>query len=347
MKINLCETNLDGHHNVYLENLLNIDNTSKMFIDTKIEMSKKRIFKYIFDRKKLMKKFLLKENEIYHLLYLDMLYTYFPLIPLNRNKIVLGTLHFVPNNKIKIILLKNFAKKIDLIIVHSEILKQSLLNLGIKNVEVIDYPSFYDYSKIKETKDELKKKYKLEKKIVLTALGGTRQDKGLDIFLEAFKYLDNELKSKVVVNIAGKEENFQKEFIRKMSQEYNIELREQYGFLTDEDFMKNILVTDIMIIPYRKIFGGNSGPMTEAIVNRIPCITPKGLNIGYLTEKYNLGLTFECENSKDLAKIIAKMILNIEKKQILLTNYREKLTVETFLKRHKEIYKNLKEGEYK
>ncbi|MCQ8213242.1 glycosyltransferase [Cetobacterium somerae] len=346
MKINLCETNLDGHHEIYLENLLNISSTSKLFIDIKIEGNKKRIFNYIFDRKKLIKKFLSKDNEIFHLLYFDMIYTYFPLSSLNINKIILGTLHFVPEEKLKIILLKNFSKKIDLIVVHSEILKEKLLKIGIKNVEVVHYPSFYDYSII-EPKEKLKKKFKLEDKIVLTTLGGTRNDKGLDILLESFKYLNSELKERIILNIAGKEETFKKEFIVQKSKENKINIRGKYGFLTDEEFMENVLLTDVMVMPYRKIFGGNSGPMTEAIVNKIPCITPKGLNIGDLTEKYDLGLTFECENPKSLAETIEKMILNKEKNEFFTSDYHKKLTVENFLRSYEEIYSKLEKGEYK
>ena len=100
-------------------------------------------------------------------------------------------------------------------------------------------------------------------------------------------------------------------------------------------------------MPYRKIFGGNSGPMTEAIVNKIPCITPKGLNIGDLTEEHNLGLTFECENPKELAKTIENMILNKEKKDFFSSNYHKELTVEKFLRNYKEIYIKLEKGEYK
>lgn len=345
MKINLCETNLDGHHEIYLKTLLNLSETIENISNIEVESNKKKIIKYLLNRKKILEYFLLRNNEIYHLLYLDILYTYPLIFSLNKKRKVLGTLHFVPENKIKIILLKNFSKKIDLIVVHSEILKQKLFDIGIENIEVVNYPSFYNYSNIK-SKEELKKQMKLENKIILTALGGTRNDKGLDILLESFKYLGDELKEKVILNIAGKEETFKKDFIAQKSKENKINIREKYGFLTDDEFMVNVLLTDVMVMPYRKVFGGNSGPMTEAIVNKIPCITPKGLNIGDLTEKYNLGLTFECENPKSLAKTIEEIILNKEKKEFFTSDYHKKLTVENFLKSYEQIYRKLQKGEY-
>lgn len=345
MKIKLCENSKQGHHKVYLDELLNIKNTEEYYIEKKLSSLKNSLFRFFLERKEILKKFTGQKSPIIHILYLDNLYIYPVFFKLNKRKKILGTLHFFPNNKLKVILLKNFLKKINLVVVHSEILKNRLLKIGIKNVEVVDYPSFYNYLKI-NSKIELINKNKLENKVILTALGGTRDDKGLDLFLEAFKYLSNDLKNKVILNVAGKEETFKRDFIREKAKEYKINLREEYGFLTDEKFMENVILTDIMVMPYRKIFGGNSGPMTEAIVNNIPCITPKGLNIGDLTEKYNLGLTFECENPEDLAKKIEDLILNKDKKEFFTTDFHERLTVENFLKSYEEIYTKLERGEY-
>ncbi|MGL4861559.1 MAG: glycosyltransferase [Cetobacterium sp.] len=346
MKIKLCEIQETGHRKIYLETLLKIKKTEKKIIKINICSNIKKIINYLKDRIRLYDSFFqnIEKKDSIHFLNLDMFIT----VPfLKKQQVnIIGTLHFIPSNKIKLFLLKNFSRKINLIIVHSDILKEKLMKIGIKNVEVVNYPSFYDYSFI-VSKEHLIKKFKLENKIILTALGGTRDDKGLDILLKSFEYLDDKLKEKIVLNIAGKEETFKKDFIAQKSKENKINIRGKYGFLTDEEFMENVLLTDIMVLPYRKKFGGNSGPMTEAIVNKIPCIAPKGLNIGDLTEKYNLGLTFECENPKSLAETIEKMILNKEKKEFFTSNYHKKLTVENFLRSYEEIYSKLGKEEYK
>ena len=95
-------------------------------------------------------------------------------------------------------------------------------------------------------------------------------------------------------------------------------------------------------MPYRKVFSGNSGPMTEAIVNKIPSLVPEGTNIGDLTKKYDLGETFEAENSKDLADVLISMINN--KKQYFTTDYFQKLKIDNFLKKHKKLYLKLQRG---
>lgn len=344
MKIYLCETKITGHRQGYINILKTINKTEEKIILIDSVKNKNILKKSIkeFFNLILISHFFLKnkQNEdILHLLDIDRIYKN-PFF-MKKNKII-GTLHFFPHNKIFKILLKHFSKKLEKIIVHSEFIVKKLNEIGITNVELINYPSFYNYTQL-ESKEILKRKFNFENKIILTALGGTRSNKGLDILLEAFKFLEKGIKDRVILNIAGKEENFKKEYIQSKAKEYSIQLRENYGFITDEEFTENVILTDIMIMPYKKTFGGSSGPMTEAIVNKIPCITPKSLNIGDLTEKYNLGLTFECENPKDLARIIEEMIYT--KKEYFTTDYHKKLTVENFLARHREIYENLEKGD--
>lgn len=328
----LIDTSVEGHHSIYQKKLLEIKNTELFIKEIKLGLKENKL-KFF---EKILEIIEIEKKADVHYLTLDFLYKY-PLIKkLNKNRIVLGTLHKEPNTLLKKLLLKNFSKKISKIIVHSEFIRDELKKIGVDNVEVIEYPSFYDYSQL--NKENLKTKENLKDKIVLSCLGGTRFDKGLDILLEAFKYIDKNIKNKIVLNIVGKEEQFKRDYIQDKAKENNINLRENYGFVTDEEFMENVLLTDIMIMPYRKIFTGNSGPMAEAVVNKIPSLVPKNTNIGYLTEKYNLGETFEAENPQDLAKVLYKML--IEKKCYFKTDYNLKLTLDNFLNKYKEIYKN-------
>lgn len=327
----LIDFSREGHHKIYQESLLKIKYLELLIFEESFSFKKDK-FK-IF--KKMLKAIYLEKDEDIHYLTLDFLYKYPLLKRINKNRIVVGTLHKEPNSFFKKILLKNFSKKITKIIVHSEFIKNKLNEIGIYNVQVIEYPSFYDYSKLK--KENLRKQEKVEEKIVISCLGGTRFDKGLDILLKAFEYIDEDIKNKILLNIIGKEEYFKKDYIDQMVQKNKINIKFKYDFVTDEEFMKNVLITDIMVMPYRKIFGGNSGPMTEAVVNKIPSLVPSDTNIGNLVEKYNLGDTFESENPKDLAKVLSRMIK--EKKEYFTTIYNEKLTLEKFIKSHEEIYK--------
>lgn len=334
--MNLIDFSKEGHHKIYQNTLLKIKETKLFIFSEEMSIKKKKLkfFKLIFSILNFN-----KENDT-HFLTLDYIYKYPLLRKLNKKRKVIGTLHKEPDSFLKKCLLKNFSKKIDMIIVHSEFIKSNLNMMGIKNVEIIDYPSFYDYSNLE--KKMVRKNKNIEDQIVISCLGGTRIDKGLDILLEAFKYLKKELKEKIVLNIAGKEEDIKINFIEEKIIKYNIKSMRNYKFISDEEFKEQILITDIMILPYRKIFGGNSGPMTEAIVNKIPLITPKNLNIGIMTEKYNLGLTFECENPIDLANKIEEILFN--KYNFFSNGYNERLSIENFIKKHTNIYFENKKG---
>jgi glycosyltransferase involved in cell wall biosynthesis len=253
----------------------------------------------------------------------------------------MGTLHHMPQNKIKMLFLKLWSNRLDCIIVHSEYIKEQLLLEGIKNVKVIDYPSFYDYSQY-PSKEVIRKNLNIpDEKVVISALGGTRFDKGLDILLESFRFLNSKDKNKILLNIVGREETFKKEFILEKIQQYEINARIELGFVNDDDFVKNILISDYIVLPYRKIFTGNSGPMTEAIVNKIPIISPEYGNLGYLSQKYNLGETFNNEDSNSLAMALMR---STQKNEYNNRDYRERLNVPSFVTGYEKIYKELNQN---
>lgn len=337
MKIRICDNKIEGHHKVYFDSLLKMEETYLKLSKYNLNIGfKKNLIKYMFQLRKLMEDYTKNsKNEIIHFLVVDNLY----LGNINLNNIIgVGTLHQIPKNSIKRIFLKKFIKKLKYVIVHSEFLKEELESMKVKNVKVINYPSFYNYKSLNKIK--LKSKFNIKQnKIVLSCLGGTRKDKGLNILLESTKYLKLEIREKVLINIAGKAEYYREEFIKR----YNdlIELKINLKVLSEDEFKENIIITDIMIMPYLKTFGGNSGPMTEAIVNKIPCITPKELNIGKINLKNNLGEVFECENPKSLAKAIERTIENLDKGIYYNTDFYKELTEEKFLAKYKKIYEEV------
>lgn len=324
----LIETSDDGHHKVYSNTLKeNLDN-----ISFKIKPIKNKSNKFLdFINRYIYLRSLLKyDYTVIHHLYGDILYI-FPLFKKKKNFII--TLHHIPENKIKMKLLKLFSKKISKIVVHSEYSKIQLIKNGIKNVEHIEYPSFYNY-------DNIQKK-SINNKKVLSLLGGTRKDKGLDIFLESLSFLEDRIKEKIFINIKGKEGFFKFEDIKKILKAVNVEHEIDLRFISDEEFQTNIEISDAIILPYRKIFTGNSGPMTEGVVREKCIIAPDYGNLGYLTKKYNLGYTFKSEDPKSLADSIEKFIdkgwfPNQESKK-----YKDKLNVKYFIESHKKLYTKL------
>ena len=345
-KVYLTDNTLTGHHKVYLETLLHTENIVDISKCTDFENNKKKL-RYILDRKRYIQD-ALKEvkndkfqgEKVLHFLYLDNLYTipFFLMKNKEDNIKIIGTLHHMPQNRAKMSLLKMCSKKIEKIIVHSEYIKEQLVSEGIQNIEVVDYPSFYNYS-IYPTKENIKKSWNIsDGKIIFSVLGGTRFDKGIDILLESFKHLNQNHKDEILLNIVGKEETFDKEFIMRKIEQFKINARVELGFVDDEDFAKNVLISDYIVLPYRMIFTGNSGPMTEAIVNKIPVITPDFGNLGYLTEKYHLGEVFKIEDCQSLALTLERCLQN---KQYDYEDYWKRLNVSHFNSRYNEIYNTL------
>jgi len=345
-RVYLADNILTGHHEVYLNTILSMDNVQDVSESIEFENNKKSMAYYL-GRINFVKKMLRKVQEdkyshkkIVHFLYLDNLYIIPKIFSFAKreNISILGTLHHMPQNKMKMALLKICAKQLQKIIVHSEFIKEELLKNGIENVQVIDYPTFYDYSNYL-SKRELRIKHGIsDEKIVLSALGGTRYDKGLDILLESFNLINIELKNKILLNIMGREESFTESYIQECIKESRIDNRVKLGFLGDDEFAENILLSDFIVLPYRKIFTGNSGPMTEAVVNGIPVIGPRQGNLGYLIEKYKLGNTFEVENTLDLARCIENTVCSgID----IGNDYKHRLNLRAFLKKHCDVYKEL------
>lgn len=337
MKIYLVDNANDGHHKVYQDTLNKINNTQILNKIIKFTDLKENFIKAYKERSTFFKYVNSKTNkgDIIHLLYIDSLYKC-PLIDkkLNRDKKYIGTLHWVPKDAFRQNLLKRFSKKIELIIVHSEFLEEELNKIGIKNVKTIEYPSFININN-----KNIKKDKELKDKIVISCLGGTRKDKGLDILSEAFKFIDSKCKEKIVFNICGIEQDIKYDDIMMSAKENNIDVICKNKFLTEQEYEEEIYKTDVILLPYRKIFSGNSGPMTDGIYANKFILGPNEGNLGFLINKYQLGDTFVQEDYKDLAKKISEINkLNLNKEH----EYRDRLKSVNFLNLHAEIYNKIK-----
>lgn len=303
---------VEGHY-FMMEALSKIQHTIEIDTQEKKILLKRHPLSGFLERMKMYRRCLSKipkskESKIAHILTGDKFY----MLPFlygkkSRNLKFVMTLHRFPKSKVLQLLLKNFAKQISKIIVYSDYLKECCNKIGIFNVEVIPYASFYNYSNIR-SRPELKTFYGVQNKYVFTSLGGTRLEKGLDILLKSFQYIDEKSKQQIVLNIAGQELEIKKDEILRMSQKYSINVLLNLKILTDMEFCENVNISDVMVIPYRESFNsGASGPMTEAMSRGIPCIFPSTGSLSYY-KKYEVGDTFEVENPESLGKAIMEII---------------------------------------
>lgn len=332
MKVYLVDNANDGHHKIYQKTLNNIQNTEILNKICKLHDIRSNPIKAYKERRDFIKEINFKTTDkIVHFLYIDSLYKC-PFISrkLKKNKKYIGTLHWIPNDLFRIFLLKKFSKKMKYIIVHSEFLKEQLEKKGFKNIKCVDYPSFINDDKLGN--------YIKKDNITISCLGGTRSDKGLDILLESFEYLNDIYKDKLEFNICGIEQDVKYSDVITVAKKNNIKIIYKNKFLTDEEYENEIIKSDVILLPYKKIFSGNSGPMTDGIYANKYILGPNEGNLGYLINKYNLGMTFEQENPIDLANKISLLTSqNLNRNH----EYRQRLNVKSFLKSYKCIYDKL------
>jgi len=232
--------------------------------------------------------------------------------------------------------IKAISKKINTGIVHTEELLKKLNSLYINNAKHIEYPHFNDINYINK---EFALKYLglSDKTPVLLALGGTRYDKGLDILLEALKYADKPFQ----LIIAGQEQYFDKSFIDNKIETYKDNVRLLLKFLSDEEFSICINACDFIVLPYRKIFTGASGPLGEGVWQRKTIIGPNHGSLGDIIRNNNIGVTFTAEDSYDLSAVINVQLYKKHEWNEDAENYRLKLDADRFKNDFKTLYNNL------
>lgn len=342
----IADNDSSGHHKLYYDELLKIDGV-ELLLEERAFRPRSNIFGYFTSRIGFVRRSLkeaLKRGGgkgVLHFLYLDALYVACFFMKLKKRGLRLtATLHQLPQNAKKMGLLKKFARKLDSIVVHSEYIKAVLLSNNIENVEVIDYPVFHSLP-LDERETIRSREGLTPGQTVLSALGGTRHDKGLDILLESFKYLAPALKERLFLNVVGSEEHFKKDYILEMMESYTVKGRVKTEFLSDREFQENVVLSDLVVIPYRKYFNGNSGPMIEAVFRDIPVIGTDYGNLGALVRDNELGYTFEAEKPEELAAKLELFLKEGWQPGKKSTLYKSKLTVDVFRSSYEIIYRKL------
>lgn len=268
-----------------------------------------------------------------HFLTGDVFYKFFGfgLNKLKKYKTIL-TFHSVRTGFLQKLSLSIISGLVKTVVFHSEFMKNQAEGLGIKNACHIEYPVFGGKA-CDET--EAKKYFGLNTEVpVIGCIGGTRQDKGLDILLNALK----DVKEPFQLLVAGKEEYFKEEYIKEQTSSYSENVHLMLRFLTEEELMCAMNATDIVVLPYRKEFNGASGPLGEGVALGKCIIGPNHGNLKDTIEKNHLGYTFESENIASLSGVLKDALkMNFVADEIYV-KYKESLSVTTFLESYNNLY---------
>lgn len=112
-------------------------------------------------------------------------------------------------------------------------------------------------------------------------------------------------------------------------------------YLTDSEICTIVSASDIVVLPYRKIFDGASGPLVEGVAYGKTIIGPNHGSLGQIIKDNHLGYTFESENVDDLARTINKALSEKFTYDEYAEKYQKSLKTSYFIRSYTEIYKKL------
>jgi glycosyltransferase involved in cell wall biosynthesis len=315
--------------------------------ETKSQNLNKNLDRFLFFIKLI--KFARKNNiKNIHLFYLDSLYIpvliFFPyLCSVNLT----ATLHWYPEKRLKKLLLGLFlnTKVIKKIVIHGEYTKKKLLNLNYsrnnERITSIVYPNLHPTKLNTLGLGNITDKLNKSKRPYILAFGGLRHDKGIDILLESLSFV----KEEYTLIIAGAESYFTEADLKKLIDKYHLgeNVFMDIQFISDEKLSIYFEIADIIVLPYRKYFLGQSGPLTEGVTRSKIIIGPNIGEIGFTINKYGLGATFDVENVRDLSDVLRYAIKNHEliKREIRSNQkkYQKLLHVDNFIDQYNSFLK--------
>ena len=178
---------------------------------------------------------------------------------------------------------------------------------------------------------------------IFLLFGMLRKDKGLECFLKAASLLkDQDFK----ILIAGSLFDYTKGRIVELISDYGIadkaELRLEY--IKNEEIPFYFYASDALVLPYRKIYTGGSGPLLkEAAIYKTPVIASDVSEMGRLVKQYNMGLVAEPENAESLAQKMKDFLhMSVEQRQTLRENsFKAVRAWSRLAKDYEEFYKEI------
>lgn len=242
------------------------------------------------------------------------------------SKIVITFHHFF-QGKLREVSIKCMLKHAAVGVFHTEQIADKVKIFGCRNVKCVPYPCFLKTSMQKSIGYQ-------NTPPVLLALGGTRYEKGLDILLQALK----SVKLSFRLMIAGGVTDFGGEYIEKAVQNYRSCVEWDLRVLTEEEVLAYLQRADIIVLPYRKLFDGASGPMCEGVYLGKAILGPNHGSLGELIRKHHVGYTFESENIEDLCRCLDVALCSPFVYDETAMEYQKSLQPEIFINSYAEIY---------
>lgn len=263
------------------------------------------------------------------------MYRYFGIgLELFRGTKVIVTLHQVRRSRIRDFSIKQICSKATWNVVHTNKLANDLKGMRLQNIRKVEYPCFAPHENVYRRDAQKQMGFDAGDKPVLLALGGTRYEKGLDILLEALKNVD----APFYLLVAGYPELYDERYVAENSKEYKEQVYCILKYLSDEEFSLSLAACDFVVLPYRRVFDGASGPLGEGVARNKVIIGPDHGSLGKIITENHLGYIFETENVHSLARTIQKALAERFEKDEKYRNYQREISPEKFVENYLKIY---------
>lgn len=140
----------------------------------------------------------------------------------------------------------------------------------------------------------------------LLAFGGTRHEKGVDLAIASLGRLTEDVR----LVVAGPEEHFSASDLRTLAERHGVADRVELrlGFVPRADVGAWFDAVDAVVLPYRRTFSGQSGPLTIAAARGRPVVVSDGPITGATVRTYDLGIAVPAEDVAALARGIERVL---------------------------------------
>lgn len=190
--------------------------------------------------------------------------------------------------------------------VHSIAAQKWLRRVGIRRVHALDYPS--DVTR-NAADDQARQRYRaglgvLNDSSLLLCFGGTRYDKGVDLAIEALAAAS----PKTQLLVAGAEQDFDRRALLALASKHRVEskLLLRLGRVPDNEVAELFGAADAVLLPYRPIFKGQSGPLTIAGSLGVPVIAADVPVLAETVTRFGLGRLFRAGDVNALSAALCE-----------------------------------------
>lgn len=226
--------------------------------------------------------------------------------------------------------------------VHSSSAAMILSRTGCGRVTEIDYPNFDVLPGVGGDPSAVRRRLGMvDGDRLFLCFGGTRHDKGVDLAIRALAQCPRSCH----LLVAGEAQYFSREKLLELATEMGVADRVhlELKFVPDQELPNIFAAADVVLIPYRQYFTGQSGPLIVGASLGRPIIASNVPVVASTLRAYEFGRLIPAENVDALARAMANENLPSVAKGERLLKLLRRTSPEDFAKRVTQVYQSATE----